>query len=154
MNIQLMSPAFAEGQPIPVKYTCEGSDVSPPLQWSQAPEGTNSLTLICDDPDAPVGTWVHWILFNLPPTTNQVPEKMPALEGFPDGSKHGMNDFRRLGYGGPCPPPGRPHRYFFRIYALKILLPLQTWATHKDVMRALGGNVLGEGQLMGTYQRK
>jgi Raf kinase inhibitor-like YbhB/YbcL family protein len=151
--MKLTSPAFADGQPIPGKHTCDGADVSPPLRWSDAPPGTRSFALICDDPDAPVGTWVHWVIYNLAPTTAELPEKVAPTEQLPGGAKQGLNDFRRVGYGGPCPPPGRPHRYFLKLYALDTELALRPRATKADLVRAMGGHILAEAQLMGTYQR-
>jgi hypothetical protein len=154
MNIQITSAAFAEAQPIPNQYTCAGPDVSPPLAWSGAPAGTKSFALIADDPDAPVGTWVHWVIYSLPPTATSLAESTPPSRELPDGSKQGINDFGNIGYGGPCPPPGKPHRYFFKIYALDAALNLKSGATKKELLRTMEGHVLGEGQLMGTYQRK
>jgi len=153
MNIQITSTVFADGQPIPEQYTCAGSDVSPPLQWTNAPVGTKSFALIVDDPDAPMGTWVHWVIYNLPPATTALAENTPQSPELPDGSKQGVNDFRRTGYGGPCPPPGKPHRYFFKIYAIDAIRDLKSGATKKELLKAMAGHVLGEGQLMGTYQR-
>jgi Raf kinase inhibitor-like YbhB/YbcL family protein len=154
MNLQLTSSAFVEGKEIPRQYTCQGKDVSPPLKWSGVPTGAKSLVLIADDPDAPMGTWVHWVLFDLPPATTDLSEDMPKTQHLPGGAKQGLNDFKRLGYGGPCPPPGKPHRYFFKLFALDALLDLKPGATKKDVEAAMKGHVLAEGQLMGTYQRK
>ena len=122
--MNLTSPAFADGQPIPERYTCDGADVSPPLSWSETPPGTRSFALICDDPDAPVGAWVHWVIYGLSPAAAELPEMVPPTEQVPGGAKQGLNDFRRVGYGGPCPPPGRPHRYFFKLYALDAELAL------------------------------
>jgi len=153
MNLQLTSSAFVEGKEIPGQYTCQGKDVSPPLKWSGVPTGAKSLVLIADDPDAPVGTWLHWVLFDLPPTTAELNEDVPKTQHLPGGAKQGLNDFRRLGYGGPCPPPGKPHRYFFKLYALDALLDLKPGVTKKDIETAMKGRVLAEGQLMGTYQR-
>ena len=152
-KLMLTSPAFAEGNPIPTKYTGDGPDISPSLRWSGVPEGTRSLALIADDPDAPVGTWVHWVLFNLPPTAKELPENIPPAENVAGGAKQGRNDFQQLGYGGPAPPPGRPHRYFFKLYALDCELALRPGATKRDLAEAIEGHVLAEGQLMGTYQR-
>src|SRR3989304_2756237 len=118
MSIQLTSSAFTDGSPIPARHTCDGPDVSPMLKWSGAPAGTKSFALICDDPDAPAGTWVHWVIYGIPPDTTDLPEGVPPDETLPDGSRQGKNDFGRIGYGGPCPPPGKPHRYYFKIYAL------------------------------------
>ena len=154
MNLQLSSTAFVEGQPISEKHTCQGLDVSPPLKWSGAPPATKSFALIADDPDAPVGTWVHWVLFDLPPATTELAEDTPKSQHLPGNAKQGLNDFRRLGYGGPCPPPGKPHRYFFKLYALDTLLDLKPGISKKDLLKAMEGHVIAEGQLMGTYQRK
>jgi Raf kinase inhibitor-like YbhB/YbcL family protein len=154
MSIQMTSAAFADGQPIPAKYTCDGKDISPPLQWTNAPANTKSFALIADDPDAPVGTWVHWVAYDLPAGTRALPENVAKTQNITGNAKQGMNDFRRPGYGGPCPPPGKPHRYFFKIYALDTVLGLQPGATEKDLHKAMEGHVLAEGQLMGTYQRK
>ena len=149
--MKLTSSAFTEGSMIPRKYTCDGEDVSPPLAWAEVPAGIKSLALICDDPDAPVGTWVHWVLFNLPPTLTGLPEGVPA-EKSPQGGVHGTNSWRRIGYGGPC-PPGGTHRYFFKLYALDTQLNLGNNATAKDVQAAIKGHVLAEAQLMGRYKR-
>ena len=149
----ITSSAFRPGQPIPSKYTCEGEDVSPPLQWSDLPAGAKSLSLICDDPDAPFGTWVHWVVYELPLTTGELTEKVSTSQILPDGAKQGRNDFKRVGYGGPCPPPGKPHRYYFKLYALDTDLGLKPGATKQDLLRAMEGHILAEAQLMGTYQR-
>jgi Raf kinase inhibitor-like YbhB/YbcL family protein len=154
MSIQITSTAFSEGQPIPAKYSCEGRDISPPLKWTNAPANTKSFALIADDPDAPVGTWVHWVLYDLPPATTELAEDTPKSQFLPGGAKQGLNSWPRLGYGGPCPPPGKPHRYFFKLYALDKMLDLKPGATKKDVEAAMKGHILAEGQLMGTYQRK
>jgi Raf kinase inhibitor-like YbhB/YbcL family protein len=151
--MQLTSPAFQEGQPIPKQYTGDGKDVSPPLRWDGVPGGTQSLALICDDPDAPRGTWVHWVLFNLPADARELPEAVPAKGVGPQGSRQGTNDFRKLGYGGPAPPPGKPHRYFFKLYALDTVLDLKEGATKQDLVKAMEGHVLAEGQLMGKFGR-
>jgi Raf kinase inhibitor-like YbhB/YbcL family protein len=154
MSIQLTSSAFAEGKPIPAKYTCDGADVSPPLAWSNVPEGTKSLVLISDDPDAPVGTWVHWVIYNIPPDATDLAEGVPKSEVLTNGATQGMTDFKRIGYGGPCPPRGGPHRYFFKLYALDTGLELKPGATKQELLRAMEGHILAEGQLMGTYQRR
>lgn len=153
MSLRLTSPAFAAGQSIPIDHTCEGSDVSPPLHWSGAPPGTKSFALICDDPDAPGCTWVHWLLYNIPGTTGKLREHMPASETLPDGAQQGISDFGRCGYGGPCPPPGRPHRYFFNLYALDTLIALRPRASKAAVEKAMQGHILGETSLLGYYQR-
>lgn len=152
--MQLTSTAFNEGEPIPAKFTCDGSNVSPPLKWSGVPSGTKSLALIADDPDAPMGTWVHWVVFDLPPTVTDLPEALPKTQFIPGNAKQGLNDFKHLGYGGPCPPRGKAHRYFFKLYALDTVLEFKPGASKKDVERALSGHILAEGQLMGTYKRK
>jgi Raf kinase inhibitor-like YbhB/YbcL family protein len=157
MKLPLTSTAFAEGQPIPRKYTGEGSDVSPPLAW--IPQGgtqanTKSFALIADDPDAPMGTWVHWVLYDLPPTTTALPEDVAKTQFVLGNAKQGITDFRRLGYGGPYPPPGKPHRYYFKLFALDRMLDLKPGATKSDVEAAMKGHILAEGQLMGTYQRR
>ena len=154
MNLSLASTAFAEGKPIPQKYTCQGSDVSPPLAWANVPANTKSFVLIADDPDAPAGTWVHWVLFDLPSTATALPEDVAKTQYVAGNAKQGINDFHRLGYGGPCPPAGKPHRYFFKLYALDTMLDLKPGATKRDVEAAMNGHVLAEGQLIGTYQRK
>lgn len=152
MGLVVKSSAFKEGEMIPMKYTCDGEDISPPLSWEGVPEGTKSIAIICDDPDAPMGTWVHWVLFNLPPGTNTLPEAVPPEAVLENGARHSINDFRKLGYGGPCPPSGT-HRYYFKIYALDIVLGLQSGASKADLLKAMEGHVLSEGQIMGRYKR-
>lgn len=149
MALQITSTAFAEGDPIPAKHTCDGADVSPPLSWEDVPDATVSFALICDDPDAPVGTWVHWVIYGIPAGSREIPSS--ALT--PGGAKQGINDFKRIGYGGPCPPPGPAHRYFFKLYALDRGLELDEGATKGDLLAAMEGHILAEAQLMGTYQR-
>jgi Raf kinase inhibitor-like YbhB/YbcL family protein len=154
MNIQITSAAFADGQPIPAKYTCDSSDVSPALAWTGAPAGTKSFALIADDPDAPVGTWVHWVLYDLPASTTSLRDNVTKSQLIENNAKQGVNDFTQIGYGGPCPPPGKPHRYFFKIYALDTMLDLKPGATKAQLLKAMEGHILGQGQLMGTYQRR
>jgi Raf kinase inhibitor-like YbhB/YbcL family protein len=156
MVFSLSSIAFKHGAEIPKKHTCDGADVSPPLGWSGAPSGTTGFALIADDPDAPAGTWVHWVLYNLPGTATQLSENVAKTDAPPDlgGALQGRNDFRRPGYGGPCPPPGPAHRYFFKLYALDAPLKLQAGAQKKDLEAAMQGHVLGTTQLMGTYARR
>ena len=156
MALVLTTTAFPAGGGIPATYTCDGADVSPALAWSGVPAGTAALALIVDDPDAPSGTWVHWVLFNLPGTLSALPEGVPKTDAPAGlgGALQGRNDFRRIGYGGPCPPPGKPHRYFFKLYALDAALPLKSGATKQDVERAMRGHVLAEASLMGTYARQ
>ena len=154
MPFILTTTAFKDGAPIPGKYTCDGVDVSPPLAWSGAPAGTRSFALIADDPDAPGGTWVHWVLYNLPAEVSELPENIAKVESLDlGGARQGRTDFRRPGYGGPCPPPGPAHRYFFKLYALDTRLELKAGAQKKDVEAAMQGHVLGSAQLMGTYAR-
>ena len=153
MAFELTSSVFAQGEPIPVKYTCDGEDVSPPLEWGDPPQGTESFALVNDDPDAPVGTWDHWILYNLPPEARSLPEAVPSDAELPDGSQHGQNSWRRLGYGGPCPPSGT-HRYFFTLYALDTSLDLASNANKKQLLQAMEGHVLAQAELMGVYSRK
>lgn len=153
MELQVSSSAFQPGEMIPVKHTCDGPDLSPPLQWTAPPGGTKSLALICDDPDAPVGTWVHWVLYGLSPETTSLPEAVPKDKIVLGGARQGMNDFRRIGYGGPCPPPGAPHRYFFKLYALDSSLDLEPGLTKQQLLDAMKGHILAQGQLMGKYKR-
>jgi Raf kinase inhibitor-like YbhB/YbcL family protein len=153
MSIELTSTAFQKGETIPKQYTGDGVDQSPPLLWSEPPSETKSLTLICDDPDAPRGTWVHWVLFNLPPQTRELEENVPTTATLPSGAKQGKNDFGNIGYGGPAPPKGKPHRYFFKLYALDVALDLPTGATKAELEKAMKGHILAEGQFMGTYKR-
>ncbi len=148
----LSSPAFAQGQPIPQRFTCDGEDVSPALDIAGAPANTVSLALLCDDPDAPVGDWVHWLLFNLPPTLTSLPEGVPPDAVLPNGAQHGLNSWKRTGYGGPC-PPGGTHRYFFKLFALDAALPLAAGAEKGPFLDAIEGHVLAQTALMGTYSR-
>jgi Raf kinase inhibitor-like YbhB/YbcL family protein len=152
-RMKLESTAFQQGQPIPQKHTCEGPDVSPPLRWSDSPNGTKSFALIVDDPDAPVGDWVHWVIYNLPAETRELPEGVAKTESAAGGIQ-GRNDFKKIGYGGPCPPPGKPHRYFFRLFALDTELDLKSGALKKEVEAAMQHHVVGKVELMGTYQRR
>lgn len=154
MTLRLTSSAFEHEGMIPRKYTRFGEDVSPPLQWNDPPEGTKSFALICDDPDAPRATpWVHWVIFNIPAQTRQLPEGVPTDKDLPDGSRQGKNDYGDIGYGGPQPPSGT-HRYFFRLYALDTTLDLPAGTTTKDqLLKAMVGHVLARGELMGKYSR-
>jgi Raf kinase inhibitor-like YbhB/YbcL family protein len=149
----ISSTAFTSGASIPVQYTCDGTDISPPLQWSGAPEGTQSFALIVDDPDAPGGTFVHWVLFDMPATTTALAEAA-SPGALPAGSLEGLNDFGNQGYGGPCPPSGSSHRYYFRLYALDTAaLGLAAGATRDQVDQAMSGRILAQAELMGTYAR-
>ena len=152
MEITITSSAFAEDGMIPKRYTCDSQDVSPDLAWSGVPEGTQSIALICDDPDAPMGTWVHWVLFNLPADLAGLPTAVGPDEMLANGGLHGKNDFGRLGYGGPC-PPGGTHRYYFKLYALDIRLDLDSGITKTQLLDAMDSHILAEGQLMGRYTR-
>lgn len=157
MSLTLTSTAFAEGQAIPRKYTCEGDDCSPPLAWAGVPQGTRSLVLVVDDPDAPdpaapKRTWVHWVLYNLPPHSTGLPEGVDS-DALPEGTREGLNDWNRTGYGGPCPPIGR-HRYFHKLYALDAELADLGSATKAAVEQAMRGHVLAESQLIGTYRKQ
>ena len=153
MAFTLSSSAFKAGAEIPKKHTCDGADQSPALSWSGAPAAAKGFALIADDPDAPVGTWVHWVAYDLPSTATELPENVPPDDTLAGGGKQGRNDFRKTGYGGPCPPPGKPHRYFFKLYALDAPTGLKARATKADVLRAIEGHVLGQAELMGTYKR-
>ncbi len=153
MALKLTTTAFQPGAAIPKKFTCDGPDVSPALAWTDAPAGTQSFALIMDDPDAPVGTWVHWVLYDLPGTTRELAEGVPGQEELPSGARQGRNDFRRIGYGGPCPPAGPAHRYFFKLYALDSKTSLKPGATKADVEKAMKGHILAQAELMGRYQR-
>lgn len=147
--MKLSSPAFANRAFIDSRYTCDGSDISPPLTWNDPPSGTVSLAIVCDDPDAPGGTWVHWLIYNLPPQTRSLPEN---IDDFPPGTQLGRNDFKQLSYGGPCPPNGI-HRYFFKLYALDTVLDLPDGATKDRLEAAMEGHILTRADLLGRYQR-
>ena len=156
MTLTLTSSAFSDGGEIPAQYTCSGRDVSPPLAWTGAPEGTGSLALIVDDPDAPDPkapkmTWVHWVVYNIPPTVTSIPEAASASDLGPE-VQSGLNDWKRTGYGGPCPPVGR-HRYFHKLYALDTELAGLHTPTKKHVEAAMEGHILAHAELMGTYQK-
>jgi Raf kinase inhibitor-like YbhB/YbcL family protein len=153
MSIELTSPSFQPGATIPKQYTGDGADRSPPLRWSEPPAGTKSLALICADPDAPGGTWVHWVIFNLPAQARELEEGVATTDVLGNGAKQGKNDFDKIGYGGPAPPKGKPHRYFFKLYALDTTLDLPAGASKAQLDKAMKGHVLAEGQLMGTYGR-
>ena len=153
-RLTLSSPAFRDGERIPVRHTCDGEDLSPPLVWSGVPVETRSFALICDDPDAPRGTFVHWLIWNLPADTVELEEGVPPQPELPSGARQGLNDAGEVGYTGPCPPPGRPHRYFFRLYALDSLLNLPPGITRPELEEAMLDHVLGRGTIMGTYERR
>ena len=154
MAFEIQSPAFEAQGKIPTKYTCDGQDLSPPLRWTDPPAGTQSLALISDDPDAPMGTWVHWVVYNLPAKTRELQEGIPKTESLANGANQGVTDFQRVGYGGPCPPPGKPHRYFFKLYALGIPPQLSLKkATKAALLQAMEGHILAQTELQGIYQR-
>jgi Raf kinase inhibitor-like YbhB/YbcL family protein len=151
-TIQVRSPAFEEGGTIPRQYACDGEDVSPPLIWEPGPEGTRSIALIVDDPDAPRGTFVHWVLYDLPGHTQELPENMPRDKTLPNGAKQGPNGSGKIGYMGPC-PPSDTHRYFFRVYALDAMTNLQPGKSKADLLEIMEAHILAQGQIMGTYKR-
>lgn len=151
--ISISSEVFKDGGTIPDEYTCDGEDISPTLLWEGLPGGTKSIVLIMDDPDAPGRTFVHWVIYNIPGSTQKLAKGIPKKEKLADGSLQGMTDFGRAGYGGPCPPPGKPHRYFFKIYAIDKLLDLPSGASKGDVEAAMKGHILAKGELIGKYAR-
>ena len=158
MSLTIASTAFPANGAIPAAYTCEGDDRSPPLAWSGAPPGTRSFALVVDDPDAPDPaaprmTWVHWVLFNIPADVSELAENVPPDKKLANGARHGMNDFRKYGYGGPCPPSGT-HRYYFKVFALDTDLALEPGITKADLEKAMKGHILAQGQLMGKYKRQ
>lgn len=153
MTMQLTSPAFEENEVIPKKYTGDGDDVSPPLTWTEPPAGTKSFALINDDPDAPVGTWVHWVVYDLSGDLRALPEAVPKTRELDNGARQGITDFHRVGYGGPAPPKGPFHRYFFKLYALDAKLALPLGASKRNLLEAMAGHILAEAQLMGRYKR-
>jgi Raf kinase inhibitor-like YbhB/YbcL family protein len=151
--VKIASDAFADGGHIPSKYTCDGNDVSPPMQWSDLPARTKSVALICDDPDAPKKDFTHWVLYDLPPSARMLPEHVSRTRELPDGGRQGKNDFGKVGYGGPCPPSGR-HRYRFTLYALDTELGVPPPATRSEVENAMKGHILETAQLTGLYARE
>jgi len=153
MTLILSSPAFNEGEEIPPRYTCEGQNVSPQLNWCDIPKEAKALALIVDDPDAPSGTFTHWVIFNIPPDSNGLSEALPLIPKLSDGSVQGGNDFGKIGYGGPCPPPGKPHGYRFILYAIDKYLDLIAGSTKNQILDAIKGHILTQGQLTGIYQR-
>lgn len=153
MTLTLSSSAFTASGTIPRAHTADGKDVSPPLRWQGAPTGTTSFALICDDPDAPVGTWVHWLIWNIPMSSSGLPEGVAANRTLPDGSTQGKNDFGRIGWGGPSPPKGPAHHYHFRLYALSVTLTLAPGAGRRDLDAAMKGRILAQAELVGLYGR-
>jgi Raf kinase inhibitor-like YbhB/YbcL family protein len=152
-SLELKSSAFQSGGDIPRKHTCDANDVSPQLSWDKAPAGTKAFALIADDPDAPGGTWVHWGIYDLPADIKELAEGVPTTEALTNGAKQGTNDFRKIGYGGPCPPPGLPHRYFFKLYALDAPTGLKPRASKQQLLKAIENHVLGETEIIGRYKR-
>jgi Raf kinase inhibitor-like YbhB/YbcL family protein len=152
MEIKITSPAFQDGGAIPAKYTCDGPNISPPIQWSGSPATTKTFALIVDDPDAPAKIWVHWVVYDLPVSTDHLPENVKPVEKLPGGGTQGTNDFKKIGYGGPCPPSGT-HRYFFKLYALDIATALNPGATKDELLKTIAGHVLAQGELVGKYKR-
>jgi len=152
MSMTVTSTAFQEGGSIPVQYTCKGAGISPPLAWSGVPEGAKSLALIVDDPDAPMGTWVHWVLFNIPPKSPGLPEAVPAGAALADGTVQAIGSSRQNRFQGPCPPSGT-HRYFFKLYALDAMLPLGAQTSKQALLDAIKGHVLAQGELMGRFSK-
>ncbi len=153
MAFAISSTSFSNGGEIPKKFTCDGADVSPEFSWTGSPADTQSFALIADDPDAPDGTWTHWVLFDLPPITNSLPEGVTKIDELPGGERQGRNDFRKIGYNGPCPPPGKPHRYFYKLYALDRKLGLKPGADKQQLEQAMHNHILGKTEWMGKYQR-
>jgi len=153
-TLELVSGDFRHGERIPERFTCDGEDLSPTLAWHGVPVETRSFALVCDDPDAPRGTWVHWLLYNLPAEAAELGAGVPRLPELPSRARQGINDSGDLGYGGPCPPAGKPHRYFFRLHALDSLLHLPPGISRPDLEQAMAGHVLAVGTLMGTYERR
>jgi Raf kinase inhibitor-like YbhB/YbcL family protein len=153
MVLTISSTAFSNGGMIPAQYTCDGPDISPPLQWSGLPPGTKTLALIVDDPDAPAKTWVHWVVYDLPGSASGLPENIGPQEKLPGGGKQGTNDFKKIGYGGPCPPSGT-HRYFFKLYALDTATSLKPGASKDELLKAIEGHVVAQGELVGKYKRQ
>ena len=153
MALTVKSSAFNDGDMMDVKYTCKGEDVSPQLSWDGVPNGTKSFALICDDPDAPIMTWVHWVIYDIPANVTELSEGIAKEEVLSSGTKQGKNDFRKIGYGGPCPPPGGPHRYFFKLYALDAELNLEPGLSKKALLKAMEGHILEEAQVLGKFKR-
>ncbi len=159
MSFQLTSSAFGRGSSIPGQYTCDGADASPELSWGDtpadgnAPQGTVTFALVMNDPDAPVGDWVHWVVWNIPATSHGVVASFPREEQLRNGTRQGRNDFGKIAYNGPCPPPGKTHRYFFRVYAVDARLDLAPGATRAQIESALKGHILAQAEYMGTYRR-
>ena len=153
MAFAISSASFPPGGEIPKNFTCDGADVSPELSWSSPPAGTQSFVLIADDPDAPSGTWTHWVLFNIPADTKSLTEGVSRVHELPGGARQGHNDFHKIGYNGPCPPPGKAHRYFFRLFAMDEKLDTKSGASRRELEQAMQGHALGNAEWMGKYGR-
>jgi Raf kinase inhibitor-like YbhB/YbcL family protein len=153
MSLSISSPSFSSGGDIPKKFTCDGADVSPQLAWTEPPAGTKSLALLVDDVDAPVGNWNHWTLWNLPASARSLAEGISKQDRLPDGTQQGRNDFRKTGYNGPCPPPGKPHRYYFKLFALDTKLDLKAGAGKHELESAMKQHILAQAEWMGRYGR-
>jgi len=151
--MQITSPAFTDSSMVPSKYTCDGQDISPPLEWKDVPAGTKSFALICDDPDAPIGTWVHWVAYNISPNITKLDENVKPEKESKNVMRQGNNDWSKIGYGGPC-PPGGTHRYYFKLYALDNMLDLKSGPTKAQLLQAMKGHILAESQLIGKYTRQ
>ena len=153
LTFSIGSPAFKSGENIPEKCTADGEDISPQIEWNDPPQGTKSFALICDDPDAPMGTWTHWVIYDIPGDATGLPQAVPREKNLPGGTRQGLNTWRKIGYGGPDPPPGKLHRYFFKIYALKGTLGIPAGADKASLLRMIGNLVLGQAEFYGTYGR-
>lgn len=153
MDISLVSSAFTSGETIPSRFTCDGANISPPLAWHNAPVETQSFALICDDPDAPRGVWTHWVLWNIPADTTELPEHLSPRKMLDNGAQQGMNDSNTIGYSGPCPPQGPAHRYFFTVYALDRILELSGQIRKEQLLAAMKGHIIAKGEVMGRYGR-
>ena len=152
-SLKITSPSFSNGGSIDKKFTCDGTDVSPRLTWTNSPPETKSFALLVDDPDAPVGNWNHWTMWNIPPTSHGLPENVSKEARLPDGPEQGRNDFKKTGYNGPCPPPGKPHRYYFKLFALNTSLNLKSTASKGELEAAMKGHILAQAEWMGRYSR-
>jgi Raf kinase inhibitor-like YbhB/YbcL family protein len=153
-KMTITSTAFHNDSTIPQKFTCQGEDISPELAWSGAPAETQSFALLCEDPDAPGGTYIHWVIYNIPTTERGLAENFPKRDKLPNGTRQGINDFKQMGYGGPCPPPGKAHRYYFKLYALDAMINIPGEATRDQLLNAMHGHILAEGETIGMYQKK
>lgn len=154
MAFEIKTDAFSRGGDVPTQHTCDGQNISPALHWDNAPQATKSFALVMDDPDALLGGWIHWVVYGIPAAVDQLKEGVPKSETLANGSKQGITDFQRPGYDGPCPPPGKPHRYYFKLYALDTLLDLPPNQTRAKLLEAMAGHILAEARLMGHYQRQ